>query len=89
MAPTLYAGHDQGNLFPMKLADIPQLKNAPISSKLEIVEELWADIIANASSVPLPEWHVRELDESLADYRSNPNDGLPWSEIRDRLRKEP
>ena len=33
----------------------------------------------------LPEWHIRELGQGLAEYEANPREGRPWPEIRDRL----
>lgn len=69
----------------MKIADIPELRDAPIASKLELVEELWAEITAKSYAVPLPDWHVRELDQSLADYQASPREGSPWPEARARL----
>jgi hypothetical protein len=69
----------------MKIADIPKLKEAPISSKLELIDELWADVTAKSDTLPLPDWHAREIDQSLADYKVNPREGRPWSEIRDGL----
>lgn len=69
----------------MKLADIPEVRNAPLASKLELIEELWAEVTAKSDSLPLPEWHVREIDQGLAEYEANPRDGRPWPEIRDRL----
>ena len=69
----------------MKIADIPALYEAPLASKLELVEELWAEITAKSDSLPLPDWHVRELDQSLADYQANPCEGSPWPEARARI----
>ena len=69
----------------MKVADIPALRDAPLAAKLEIVEELWAEITKKSDSVPLPDWHLREIDQSLAEYEQNPREGRPWTEIRDRL----
>jgi len=69
----------------MKIADIPQLRDAPLAEKLELVEELWADIAAQSDALPLPDWHVRELDRSLAEYQANPREGSPWSEVRARI----
>ena len=69
----------------MKIADVPNLKTAPLASKLELMDELWAEIMAESDRSPLPEWHVRELDQSLAEYEANPREGLPWPEVRDRL----
>lgn len=69
----------------MKIADIPTLHNASLASKLELVEDLWAEITAKSGSLPLPDWHTRELDQSLADYQANPREGSSWSEARDRI----
>ena len=69
----------------MKIADIPALRDAPLTAKLELVEELWAEIVANSDAIPLPDWHVRELDQSLADYQANPREGSPWPEARARI----
>jgi putative addiction module component (TIGR02574 family) len=69
----------------MKIADIPELRNASLANKLELVEELWAEIVAQSDSLPLPDWHVRELDQSLADYQAKPQEGSPWPEVRARI----
>ncbi len=69
----------------MKLADIPELRDASVTSKLELVEELWAAITAKSDSLPLPDWHVRELDQSFSDYQANPREGSPWPETRARI----
>ncbi|MBI2814988.1 MAG: hypothetical protein HYX71_11960 [Opitutae bacterium] len=34
---------------------------------------------------PLPERHLREPDQGLAEYEADPRAGRPWPEIRDRL----
>lgn len=69
----------------MKIADIPELRDAPLAIKLELVEELWADIAAKADEVPLPAWHVQELDRSSAEHATNPDEGSTWPEVRDRI----
>jgi putative addiction module component (TIGR02574 family) len=69
----------------MKIADIPALRDAPLDSQLELVEELWAAITAKSDSLPLPDWHRRELDQSLADYQANPRAGSSWPEARARI----
>lgn len=69
----------------MKIADIPSLRDASIESKLELVEELWADITAKSNSIALPDWHVKELDRSWTEYQANPDEGSSWEEARARL----
>ena len=69
----------------MKIADIPQLRDLPVAEKLLLVEELWAEITAQSDSLPLPDWHLREIDQGLADYTANPREGRPWPDIREQL----
>lgn len=73
----------------MKLADLPVVRNAPLSSKLELIEELWAEISAKADSLPLPAWHLNAVEESAIEFEANPREGLPWSEVRGRILKKP
>lgn len=61
----------------MKIADIPALRDAPLTAKLELVEELWAEIVAKSDTIPLPDWHAREIDQSLAQCETNPGKGRP------------
>ncbi len=72
----------------MKVADIPTLRDAPIGSKLELIDELWAEITAKSDVLPLPASHEPALDQSLAEYQANPGEGRPWPEVRDRLLKK-
>lgn len=69
----------------MKIADIPELRDASLTTKLELVEELWAEIAAKSDEMPLPAWHVQELDRSSAEYEANPDEGSTWPEVRDRI----
>ena len=56
------------------------------SEKLQLVEDLWDDLAATPSDVPLPDWQIEELDRRKANLMSNPASGLPWDEVRRRVR---
>ncbi len=68
----LYAATFSDNLASVKIADIPQLRDLPVAEKLLLVEELWSEIASRSDSLPVPDWHVRELDQTLAEYEANP-----------------
>jgi hypothetical protein len=72
----------------MKLADLPEVRNAPLTSKLELIQDLWAEIASKPDTLSLPAWHVAALEESAADYERNPREGGPWQELRDHLLRE-
>jgi putative addiction module component (TIGR02574 family) len=69
----------------MKVADFPQIMALSTSEKLLLVEELWNEIGQKSDSLEMPEWHKRELDQSVADHARDPMEGSPWPEVKNRL----
>ena len=69
----------------MKVADIPQLRSRSVADKLQIVGELWDEIIRQPENVPIPEWHVRELEQDYAAYQAEPREGKPWAKVKARI----
>ena len=56
------------------------------SEKLQLVEDLWDDLAATPSDVPVPEWQKEELDRRKANLLSNPSTGLAWDEVQRKVR---
>ena len=56
------------------------------SEKLQLVEDLWDDLAATPSDVPLPDWQMEELDRRKANLMSHPASGLGWDEVKRRVR---
>lgn len=54
--------------------------------KLQLVEDLWDDLAANPSEVPVHEWHKEELARRKANLMSKPASGLSWDEVKRRVR---
>lgn len=65
-----------------KLMDFSHLS---IPERLQLVEDLWDSI--DDEHIPVPEWHLKELERRLADYRADPEAGIPWEQVRERLYK--
>ena len=53
--------------------------------KVEYVQALWDHIATDAEKLPLTDRQKQLLDERLADFETNPESGVPWSEIREGL----
>jgi len=53
--------------------------------KLQLVEDLWDDLAANPSEVPVFEWQKEELARRKANLISKPASGLPWHEVKHGL----
>jgi len=69
----------------MKLADFPQIHGLPVSAKLEIVGELWDEIARDPGALPIPEWHIAELEQSRSEYEVAPREGATWEEVKARI----
>ena len=61
---------------------LEQALRLPVEERLALVEQLWDSIAADASQVPVPDWHKAELDRRLAD--ENP-ERLTWEQVQKRL----
>ena len=62
-----------------------------IEERLTLVEQLWDSIAADSSAVPLTEAQRTELDRRIAEHEANPDDVVPWEEVKasitERLKK--
>jgi len=56
------------------------------AEKLQLVEDLWDDLAANPSAVPVHDWQKEELARRKANLMNNPASGLSWDEVKQRVR---
>ena len=56
------------------------------SEKLQLVEDLWDDLAAVPSEVPVHDWQTEELARRKANLVNNPESVLSWEEIKTRIR---
>jgi putative addiction module component (TIGR02574 family) len=54
--------------------------------KLQLVEDLWDDLAATPSAVPIHEWQKNELARRKANLMSQPASGMSWEELKARVR---
>lgn len=65
-----------------KQALIAEILRLPPEDRIDLLNEAWDAIAAEPEDVPVPEWHLRLLDERLAD--PDPQ-YVGWEDLRDRL----
>lgn len=64
---------------------IPRFDELTPVEKLLLLEELWDELAAQPSEVPVPDWQKRELERRYQEYLRHPTEGSPWAEVRERL----
>jgi putative addiction module component (TIGR02574 family) len=67
-----------------------ELLNVPLSvdQRLDLIALLWDSIPDSLEELPVPEWHRRELEKRLAAADADPSAGIPWEEVKRRLREK-
>jgi putative addiction module component (TIGR02574 family) len=54
--------------------------------KLQLVEDLWDDLAATPSDIPVHPWQQEELARRKANLLSKQTSGVTWDEIKLRIR---
>jgi putative addiction module component (TIGR02574 family) len=58
-----------------------------VAERIQLVEDIWDSIAAVPEALPLTDDQRKELDRRLALHAQNPNEGIPWDELKERLLK--
>ena len=53
-----------------------------INEQIELVEAIWDGIVSRGDAPALTEAQKTELDRRLAGHLANPNDVVPWGEVK-------
>ncbi|MBN2423426.1 MAG: addiction module protein [Calditrichaceae bacterium] len=64
---------------------LSQIKKLSISERILIVEDIWDSIAFSNEQLPITDEQKSDLDQRLADYKENPDDGDSWSEVKKRI----
>jgi putative addiction module component (TIGR02574 family) len=72
-----------------KIVSIPPsgFENLTPDEKVEYVQDLWDYVVADASKVPVPDWHRSILHERSTEHQTAPDEGDAWPRVRDRGRQ--
>jgi putative addiction module component (TIGR02574 family) len=68
--------------------DWAALLDLPLAERIQLVEDLWDSIAAEAEGLPLPESHREELARRRAPNPADSGRVVPWEEARERLWSE-
>jgi putative addiction module component (TIGR02574 family) len=66
----------------------PGFDELSVEEKIEYLHSLWDRVLATPEQVPVPEWHLRVLEERLESYRTEPDKGKPWEEVRESVQRK-
>jgi len=61
--------------------------NLSIPERIQLVEDIWDSIAAEAVSIELTEQEKKILDGRIEAYHLNPDIGSPWDDVYKRITK--
>ena len=67
-----------------QLSEILQLT---IAERIQLAEDIWDSVAAFPEALPLTDAQKEELDRRSQAYAQNPNEGIAWDELKDKLRE--
>jgi DNA repair ATPase RecN len=70
-----------------KLSDFPQIRDAPVDQKIELIDELWEQVRRATSQLDVSPAHLSTLEQRLNAVEQEPALALSPSEARALLRK--
>lgn len=69
----------------MILEKIPDVNRLTSAEKLLLVSELWDDLAAHPTEVPVSREQIAELDRRMEAYRRDPSQVTLWEAIQQRI----
>lgn len=64
------------------------LEDMTVEEKLQVMEELWADLSRNAENVPPPAWHGEVLQSIELAIERGEESYESWESVKKQLRDE-
>ncbi len=61
---------------------LQQARVLGVDEQIELVEAIWDGIVSRGAVPSLTEAQTLELERRLAGYTANPDDVVPWSEVK-------
>ena len=71
----------------MKPIDLDEVLRLPVAERIRLVEAIWDSIAEESDAVPLTDAQRAELDRRLAEHQADPDDVVPWEDIKASITK--
>ena len=68
-----------------RITGLDQLRELPVSVRIQLVEDLWDTIAADSDSIRLSEAQTMELDRRLDRFEEAPSAGVEWNDLKARI----
>ena len=63
-----------------------EIQNLSKIEKISIMEKIWADLTKDEDSIEIPDWHIRELEETEKRINEGKEHFLDWESAKEAIR---
>ena len=63
-----------------------EIENLSKVEKISIMEKIWADLTKEEDSISIPDWHIRELEETEKRIKEGKEHFLDWESAKEAIR---
>jgi len=61
---------------------LEQARKLDVNEQIDLAEAIWDGIASRGETPPLTDAQKAELDRRLGQYLANPDDVIPWNEVK-------
>lgn len=61
---------------------LEQARKLDVNEQIDLVEAIWESIVSQDAVPPLTSAQKTELDRRLTEHLANPDDVIPWDEVK-------
>lgn len=66
----------------MIIDKMPDVQALSLEDKARLAEEIWDEIAQSRDPYPVPDAHLRIVEERMAHYAANPDAVKPWEDVK-------
>ncbi|MDQ3684277.1 MAG: addiction module protein [Acidobacteriota bacterium] len=66
---------------------LSEILRLSIAERIQLAEDIWDSIAAFPEAIVITDAQREELDRRLQAYAQNPNEGISWNELKEKLRE--
>jgi putative addiction module component (TIGR02574 family) len=63
-----------------------EVRRMSVTERIDLAQAIWDSVVAESPTSMLTETQRAELTQRLAHLEANPDDVVPWEEVRDAAR---
>lgn len=64
---------------------LEEILELSVSERIQLAQDIWESIAELPGSLELDEDQKQELRTRLAEYRANPNSGISWEDLKQKI----